>query len=153
MYLSPPCPVIAYIKSNRQIQRVSIPQYFSDVAQQSGPPIVRSQPDNYLNYPSNVALLREPYGVFGLAASRNSSRSSERLATGRNGNSDNFLTVFRNPAETLARGYRGSAASRSGRSQRVDAGRQARQLARDGVLVQHALGRGPVQFRVGQAGG
>src|ERR1700730_9130020 len=152
MYLSPLCPVIAYnkIKSSNPA-RIHPPVLFGrNPAAWS--PIVRSQPDNYLDYPGNVALLREPHGVFGLA-SRNSIRSSERLATGRNGNSDNFLTMFRNPAETLARGYRGSATSRSGRSQRVDAGRQARRLARDGVRVQHALGRGPVQFGLGNAEG
>src|SRR5438128_1733921 len=40
-----------------------------------------------------------------------------------------------------------------GRSERVDASRQARQLARHRVLVQYALGGSPMQFGLGKPEG
>src|SRR5580704_4438782 len=77
----PTLPSIAYnkIKSSNPT-RIYPPAFFGHHPA-AWSPIVRSQPDNYLDYPGNVALLREPQGIFGFA-SRNSSRSSELLATG-----------------------------------------------------------------------
>ena len=60
---------------------------------------------------------------------------------------DVFVATARNPKETLAIGPPvGSGRAKGGRSERVDAGGEARQFAGDRVFVQHALGGRPVQF-------
>ena len=56
-------------------------------------------------------------------------------------------------ATIRGRHLEGFGASRGGPgSERVDARREPRQLARHGILVHHALGRGPVQFGLSDAG-
>src|SRR6266566_389932 len=92
------------------------PAYVSVITQHSGSQSFGASLAITENIWATTRFLREAYGVFRLAA-RNSSRSPERLATGRNGNSDNFLTLSRNPAETLARGDSMPHISRSGGAQ------------------------------------